>query len=128
MPDLTWFGPDLNTPRWEDAGVRTICCQLDARETGADDDADRLFFVFNGHFDPQWVALPPVGSDRAWHRAIDTSLPSGEDFAEPDQEIAINPSGHYVVNPRSTVLLLCRPPRTAHGRSDRLRQGYGGPP
>ena len=111
VPDLTWFGPDLHTPRWDDAGVRTICCQLDARESGADDDADRLFFVFNGHFEPQWVALPPLGSDRAWYRAIDTSLPSGEDFAKEGQEIVINPPDHYVVNPRSTVLLLCRPPR-----------------
>jgi glycogen operon protein len=108
VPDLTWFAPDLTTPRWEDAGARTICWQLDAREGVGDDDADRLFFVFNGHFEPQWVALPPVESGRAWHRAIDTSLASGDDFAERGQEIAINPSDHYLVNPRSTVLLLYR--------------------
>jgi glycogen operon protein len=113
VPDLTWFAPDLNTPRWEDAGQRTICWQLDAREGGVDDragedDADRLFFILNGHFESQWVTLPPVGPGRVWHRVIDTSLASGEDFAEPGQEIALNPSDHYLVNPRSTVVLLCR--------------------
>jgi hypothetical protein len=72
-------------------------------------DADRLFIIFNGHFDPQWVLLPPAGSDRAWHRAIDTSLASGDDFAEPGHEIEIDPSGHYLVNLRSTVLLLSQP-------------------
>jgi pullulanase/glycogen debranching enzyme len=110
VPDLTWFGPDLNAPRWEDPGVRTICYQLDAREGGDDDDADRLFVVLNGHFDPQRVTLPPAGPGRAWHRAIDTSLASGEDFAEPRQEIMIDPSDHYLVNPRSCVLLLSLPP------------------
>ena len=109
VADLTWFGSDLHAPRWEDAGVRTICIQLDARESGADDDADRLFFVFNGHFEPQWVTLPPVESGRAWHRAIDTSLASGEDFAEAGQEIEVEPPDHYLVNPRSTVLLLSQP-------------------
>ena len=108
VPDLTWFAPDLNPPRWEDAGQRTICWQLDAREGTGDDDAGRLFFVFNGHFEPQRVTLPPIASGRAWHRAIDTSLPSGEDFAEAGQEIALDPSDHYLVNPRSTVLLLYR--------------------
>ena len=108
VPDLTWFAPDLTAPRWDDAGVRTICCQLDAREGVGDDDADRLFFVLNGHFEPQRVTLPPVESGRAWHRAIDTSLASGDDFAERGQEITIDPSDHYVVNPRSTVLLLYR--------------------
>jgi isoamylase len=113
VPDLTWFAPDLQTPRWQDAGVRTVCCQLDASESGVRGDADRLFFVFNSDFDQQRVILPPVGSDRAWHRAIDTSLASGEDFAEPGQEIEIDPSDHYLVNPRSTVLLLCQEPRAA---------------
>jgi isoamylase len=113
VPDLTWFAPDLQTPRWQDAGVRTVCCQLDASESGIRGDADRLFFVFNSDFDQQRVILPPVGSDRAWHRAIDTSLASGEDFAEPGQEIEIDPSDHYLVNPRSTVLLLCQEPRAA---------------
>ena len=109
VADLTWFGPDLNAPRWQDINSRTVCCQLDATESGSEVDADRLFIIFNGHFDPQWVLLPPAGSDRAWHRAIDTSLASGDDFAEPGHEIEIDPSGHYLVNPRSTVLLLSQP-------------------
>jgi glycogen operon protein len=88
--------------------MRTLCYQLDASEDGADVGVERLFFIFNAHFDSQWVKLPPLGSGRAWHRAIDTSLASGEDFAEAGQEISIDPNDHYIANPRSTVVLLAQ--------------------
>ena len=56
----------------------------------------------------QWVMLPPLTGPRAWYRAIDTSLGSGDDFAEPGQEVRINPADHYVASSRSTVVLLAR--------------------
>jgi hypothetical protein len=93
--------------------VRTLCYQLDASEDGADLGVERLFFILNSHFDPQWVRLPPLGSGRVWHRAIDTSLPSGEDFAEAGGEISIDPADHYSANPRSTVVLLAQKPGLA---------------
>ena len=72
-------------------------------------DADRLFFIFNGHFESAvgHAAAARTPTD-GWYRAIDTSLPSGEDFAEPRKEIALDPADHYIVNPRSTVVLLAR--------------------
>jgi len=106
IPDLTWFAPDGGQPRWQDGSARTLCCQLDSSEDGARLDVDRLFFILNGDFESQWVKLPPLGPSRCWRRAIDTSLPSGEDFAEPGKEIPIDPPDHYIANPRSTVVLL----------------------
>jgi hypothetical protein len=97
---------ELDSPKWNDVSLRTLCYQLDASEDGADLGVERLFFILNSHFGPQWVKLPPLGSGGVWHRAIDTSLPSGEDFAEPGQEIPIDPADHYIANPRSTVVLL----------------------
>jgi len=52
-------------------------------------------------------------SGHTWNRAIDTSLPNGEDFAEPEQETLIDPPDHYIANPRSTVVLLAQKPRPA---------------
>jgi hypothetical protein len=37
---------------------------------------------------------------------MDTSLKGGEDFLEEGKEIRLDPSDHYLVNPRSTVMLL----------------------
>lgn len=108
VPDLTWFAPDLGRPQWQDARVQTLCYQLDASEDGPDPGVSRLFFILNAHFEPQWVRLPLLEPGRGWYRAIDTSLPSGEDFAEIGQETPIEPPDHYIANPRSTVVLLAR--------------------
>ena len=54
------------------------------------------------------MKLPPLDGAHGWHRAIDTSLPRGADFADPGQEVRIDPADHYIANPRSTVVLLAR--------------------
>jgi glycogen operon protein len=108
VPDLTWFAPDLGRPHWHDANARTLCYQLDASEDGSQLGVTRLFFILNADFEPRWVELPRLESSRAWHRAIDTSLAAGEDFAESGQEIVVNPPDHYIANPRSTVVLLAQ--------------------
>ena len=38
------------------------------------------------------------------------ACPAGEDFLETGQEIAIDPADHYLVNPRSTVVLFAQKP------------------
>mgnify|MGYP005847113701 CR=1 FL=1 len=106
VPDLSWFAPDGSVPRWQDPGARTLCYQLDSSEDGAGLAVSRLFFILNAHFEPQWVALPQPGPPQRWCRAIDTSLPSGEDFAQPGAEIPLSPPDCYIANPRSTVVLL----------------------
>jgi glycogen operon protein len=108
VPDLKWFGPDLHQPRWLDPELRALCWQLDTREDGAHIGASRLFFIANAGHQPYRVRLPELESTRRWHRAIDTSLPSGDDFADPGKEIPLDPSDHYLANPRSTVVLVAQ--------------------
>jgi glycogen operon protein len=102
VPDLEWYGTN-----WQDPEARTLCYQLDSSESGTACDADRLFLILNGHYLPQWVNLPGLKVG-AWYLAIDSSLPSGADFAEPGREVRIDPGDHYIANPRSTVVLLAR--------------------
>ncbi len=106
VPDLSWFAPGGGQPRWDDENARTLCFQLDTSEDGSKLDVDRLFFILNAHYQAQWVKLPPPGAGQRWYRAIDTSLPSGADFAEAGREVSLDPGDHYIANPRSTVVLL----------------------
>jgi glycogen operon protein len=50
----------------------------------------------------------PAVSGRGWWRAVDTSLPSPEDIAEPGREIEVKPIDHYRVNSHSVVVLVSR--------------------
>ena len=113
VPDLTWYAANLGRPNWNDPNARTLCYQLDASEDRSDVGAERLFFILNAKPESQWVNLPTLASTLRWHRAIDTSLAGGEDFAESGNEILIDPADHYIANGRSVVVLLAHKPKPA---------------
>ena len=71
-------------------------------------DVQRLFVILNADFGPQPVKLPALPPARGWHRAIDTSLPAGADFAESGREVRLDPGDRYIANPRSTVVLFAQ--------------------
>lgn len=99
-----WYGKNLNEPAWADPEARTIALYRNAKEnSGKEYD---FFGIFNADCNPQCVRLPELMNGKMWHRKIDTSLKPGEDFMEQKKEVLIEPSGFYIVNPRSTVLLI----------------------
>jgi isoamylase len=108
VPDLEWFGAHLDPPDWHDPEQRTLCCQLDGSEEAFEIGDYLLFLILNAHHESRWVALPPSAHGERWYRIIDTSLPAGQDFADPGQEVLVDPGDHYIANPRSTVVLLGR--------------------
>ena len=67
-----------------------------------------LFVIMNANSESQWVQLPPSRDALRWARVVDTSLPAGEDFLDPGREVTIDPSDHYIANPRSVVVLVAR--------------------
>ncbi len=108
VPDLSWFGKDLEKPSWDDPELRTLCFQLDGGEEKSDLGHYHLFFILNADFHLQSVRLPPPKNGEQWYRVIDTSLESGEDFLDAGQEIRIDPSDYYLANPRTTIVLIAK--------------------
>ena len=106
VSDISWFGPDLGTPRWNDTETRTLCYRLDGGEAESTPGPYYLFIILNADHGTQWVGIPAFKDERRWYRIIDTSLPSGEDFLDSGREVPLNPAEFYLANPRSTVLLL----------------------
>lgn len=108
VPDIVWFGADLQRPAWDDPEQRTICYQLDGREAAIAPADYLLFVILNAAAEARPVRLPqPEG--KAWFRIVDTSLLSGEDFLAPGQETRSRIKGSYPVSARSVVVLLGRP-------------------
>jgi len=107
IPDITWFDNNLDRPDWNNPTVRTLCFMLDGGEEDLSAGDYLLFLILNADPSLQRIDLPkPAGVE--WLRIIDTSLPEGEDFVEPGEEILLNPQDYYLANGRSTVLLLGR--------------------
>ncbi len=106
VPDISWFGPDLNRPAWDDPELRTLCYRLDGGEEPSPEGKYYLYLILNADYRVQPVQLPGLADGRRWRRVIDTSLPAGEDFCDTGREVPLQPGDRYVANPRSTVLLL----------------------
>jgi isoamylase len=107
LPDLAWFDDTLGNPRWNDTEARTLCVQLDPGDRAAFG-VQRLFLILNADFQIHFVTLPPLAPPLAWHRAIDTSLPAGEDFSDAGSETRLDPADRYIANGRTTVVLLAQ--------------------
>jgi isoamylase len=106
IPDLSWFGPDLQSPDWLDPELRTICLRLDGGEEQSEAGRYFLYMILNANYCMQAVKVPPPAGETLWYRVIDTSLPAGDDFLDVGNEIPLNPADQYLVNPRSVVVLL----------------------
>jgi pullulanase/glycogen debranching enzyme len=108
ISDITWFGSDLGSPRWDDPEARTLCYRLDGGETSSALGKYYLYIILNADFRLQAVKISALLAGQAWYRVIDTSLPSGEDFLEVGNEIRLETGDSYLVNPRSVVVLLSK--------------------
>jgi glycogen operon protein len=106
LPDITWYGKDLETPSWEDPELRTLCYLLDGSEEPSEIGDYLLFVILNADPSLQCIRVPPPQEGKRWYRVIDTSLDGGADFLDPGEEIPLHPSDFYLANPRSTVVLL----------------------
>jgi isoamylase len=100
--DVTWHGTKLLGPGWEDSQARALGFTL----AGFDQDPD-IHVMMNMYWDALDMDVPVIGG-REWARAIDTSLPSPSDIANPGMEVP-SPGQTYRVNGRSIVVLVNQP-------------------
>jgi glycogen operon protein len=99
-----WYGTDLTEPAWNDPQVRTIALYRSVKEKNGRE--YHFFGILNADSNPQYTKLPELVNNKRWYRKIDTSLKPPEDFMESRKEVLISPSGFYIANPHSTVLLI----------------------
>jgi len=99
LKDMTWHGTKLNEAGWDDSQARALGFTV----AGVDGDSD-IHCMMNMYWEPLDMAVPVIAG-RKWARAIDTSLPSPDDIADPDKEMAFAGQS-YRVNGRSVVVLV----------------------
>ncbi len=109
--DIAWHGCKLDQPGWDDPNSCSLSCTLGGFEGDAD-----IHIILN--MDAQNLDFElPIIENRRWHRAIDTSLPSPDDFAGVGSSVEIaTPS--YCANGRSIVVLISKDITTGEAKTE----------
>jgi isoamylase len=102
LKDVSWHGTMLNSPGWGDSQARALGFTL----AGFEDNPD-IHVMMNMYWEPLDMAVPTIPG-RRWTRAVDTSLPSPSDIADPGKEVACSDPA-YRVKGRSIVILVNKP-------------------
>ncbi len=96
----SWHGTRLGNPDWTGQS-RALAFQMHSWHNQPE-----IFVMFNAHWEPQRFMLPNRDWQRRWRRLVDTSLLAPQDIVEDLDAIPLDPYDHYLVNPRSTVILM----------------------
>jgi glycogen operon protein len=97
---ITWHGDKVGGPDW--TGMkRTLAFQVHGGHG-----LPHLHVMFNAHWEPQRFSLPPADGHWRWRRLVDTNLPSPDDVVEEGLAVPLSPTDHYIVSPRSAVILI----------------------
>lgn len=107
IPDIGWYGADLNPPNWEDADMRLLCCELKLSESGGgfNKGSFSLFMIFNMGEQQVEVRLPQR-EGLVWHLLCDTGYEEGKLFPQQDIESQLNPQDQYSSPPRTVTMLV----------------------
>ncbi len=103
-PHIVWHGPTLGKPDWGE-NSHVLAFTLLHPEVG-----EHLHIIFNAYWEPLEFDLPPLYKGEIWHRIVDTSLPSPEDFCDVSSAPKIS-GGTYYATARSAIVLIAQPER-----------------
>jgi glycogen operon protein len=98
---LTWHGVRLGRPDWGHDS-HSLAFSLTN-----DNGSENLHLILNAYWEALDFELPALMAGKHWCRAVDTSLPSPDDYCEPGHELPLTRNG-YVAQPRSSVILIAR--------------------
>ena len=101
--NIRWFNPNGNTPDWFDARQKCLAYLVRTTQDGSD-----VYLMFNADAVRITFVLPPSLRQGPWRLAADTSQASPRDCCAPGEEATlVNPTS-YVVESRSSVVLVAR--------------------
>ena len=100
--EISWFNPSGESPDWLDPSQKCLACLIRSQ------DAADLFLMFNAGSEAVTFAVPGARSPRLWHLAADTAASSPPGIYSPGEEAALANSASYLVQSRSSVILVAR--------------------
>jgi glycogen operon protein len=104
---IHWFGLQGGLPNWADPKEKHFACLIHEDEQRA------LFLMFNAGADAVDFHLPPITHGAQWHLAVDTSGEMPHDLLGAGEEPLLKYPRTYLLQPRSSAILLARKPESA---------------
>jgi glycogen operon protein len=104
IASLEWHGIEPFDPDWSSESRSLAMCIRATTDRGT---MESVYMGANAYWEPLPVTLP-TASEQTWYRVIDTMLASPRDIAEPGNEQPLEDQAHYLIGPRSVVVLLGR--------------------
>ena len=102
--DIHWHDPNGTSPDWNDSRVKMLGCHI----LGDGATSPALYLMFNAEAASASFVLPQLSDGHRWCRAVDTALRAPDDLVESGNEVALDSQGTYVVQPRSSVILIAK--------------------
>jgi isoamylase len=102
---MEWHGVRLSEPDW---GVDSRSLALHLSEFNAEAAVDHIYLMSNSFREPLAFDLPAIAGTH-WTRVVDTSALPPRDIAPPGFEENLSSQQCYLLQPRSTVVLLGKP-------------------
>jgi glycogen operon protein len=107
--EIQWFSPQRGSPDWADPKCKKLACLI------YEDGQDRLYLMFNAGTEDADFGLPPLPPGYCWRLAADTSRPAPKDLFAEGEETRLDNSTTYLVEARSSAILLARKQESALG-------------
>jgi glycogen operon protein len=102
--DITWHGTQAWNAHWFGYTLAFMLCGKHAKG-GTERDA-QIYVVLNMHWTSHTFEMPVMPEGMVWHVAVNTGMPSPEDIWEPGSELPLSDQQHFLVGPRSVVVLV----------------------
>jgi glycogen operon protein len=108
IPDISWYSNTGMLFDWSTTGSSLACLISGSRkETGAPQDDNDFYLIFNAAATPLTFSLPRLPSGKSWWRTVDTAQPAPHDILPAGKEIKAGKK--YTTQSRSLVVLISMP-------------------
>lgn len=101
--EIEWYDVNGKRPDWQDATKHQLAGLIQSAESGA------FYIMFNPDADAVSFALPAAPDGHAWHLQVNTFAPPPSDIVDDGAEGPLENQQEYVVDSRSSVILMAVP-------------------
>ena len=111
--EIQWLGPQGGRPNWTDPNEKHFACLI------REDEQRALCILLNAGFGAIDFRLPPLPPGTQWYVAVSTFGETPHDlFAECEEPLLLCPQS-FLLEPRSSAILLARKPQPSAGRDSK---------